>query len=120
MCTDPDAELIRVGITEAAVEQAHGRVRGINRTASNPVEVYLVLGDVVVPGLEVDEVVKFQKIEPGPVEEMRRAGMAAGVARRTPTGCFPGCSERRRPPNKHTIALAQRRTGGHRFIRIYL
>ena len=40
----PDAELIRAGIAEAGVEQAHGRVRAINRTAADPgSSVFLIL-----------------------------------------------------------------------------
>ena len=71
---DATADLVRAAITEAAVEQAVGRVRGVNRTALNPVEVFMVLDDVVVRGLPVDEVVKFQKAEPGPVDEMLARG----------------------------------------------
>ena len=41
----------------------------------------MVLDDVVVPGLPVDEVVKFQKAEPGPVEEM----LARGWGLQSPT-----------------------------------
>ena len=31
-------------------------MRGVNRTTANPVEVYVILYDVVVPGMPVDEV----------------------------------------------------------------
>jgi len=73
-CTDPDAEMIRVAITEAGVEQAHGRIRAVRRTAANPVEIYMILGDTVAPGVRVDGGVRFQAIEPGPVEKMRDRG----------------------------------------------
>ena len=45
----PEAELIRQAVTEAAVVQAIGRARAVNRTAENPVEVYLILHDTTVP-----------------------------------------------------------------------
>ena len=43
----PEAELIRQAVAEAAVLQAVGRVRGVNRTAANPVEVFMILDDTV-------------------------------------------------------------------------
>ena len=67
---DPDAERVRAAIVEAAIEQARGRTRSVNRTAANPVVVYLILHDVVVPGMPVDEVVEFKALEPGAVDEM--------------------------------------------------
>ena len=73
--TDPDAERVRAATVEAAVEQARGRVRAVSRTAANPVEVYLILHDVVVPGMPVDEVVEFRALEPGAVEEMVCRGL---------------------------------------------
>jgi hypothetical protein len=66
----PEAEMIRAAVTEAAIEQAVGRARGVNRTAANPVEIFLVLNDVVVPGLPVDEVVTFPEIEPDAIDIM--------------------------------------------------
>ena len=79
--TDPDAERVRAATVEAAIEQARGRVRAVNRTAANPVEVYLILHDVVVPGMPVDEVVEFKALEPDAVDEMicSRAGAAMAV-----------------------------------------
>ena len=73
--TDPDAERVRAATVEAAIEQARGRVRAVNRTAANPVEVYLILHDVVVPGMPVDEVVEFRALEPGAVDEMVCRGL---------------------------------------------
>ena len=61
---EPEAEMIRQAVTEAAIEQAVGRVRGVNRTAANPVEVFVVLSDIVVPGMPVEEAVDFSCIEP--------------------------------------------------------
>ena len=43
--------MIRQAVTEAAIVQAVGRARGVNRTEDCPVEVYLILDDTVVPGL---------------------------------------------------------------------
>ena len=55
----------------------------MNRTAANPVVVYLILHDVVVPGLPVDEVVEFEELEPGAVDEMLPgAGSAMAGGRR--------------------------------------
>ena len=73
--TDPDAELVRAATVEAAIDQARGRVRAVNRTSANPVEVYLVLHDVVVPGMPVDEVVEFKALEPDAVDEMIARGL---------------------------------------------
>ena len=73
--TDPDAERVRAAIVEAAIEQARGRVRAVNRTRANPVEVYLILHDVVVPGMPVDEVVEFKALEPDAVDELIARGL---------------------------------------------
>ena len=58
-----DAEMIRQAVAEAAIDQAVGRVRGVNRTEGQPVEVYMVLGDTVVPPLQVDAVEKYRSME---------------------------------------------------------
>ena len=42
----PEAETIRAAIVEAAIVQAVGRARGINRRFRDPVEVVLILNDV--------------------------------------------------------------------------
>jgi len=52
---DELAEAVRAAIAEAELLQAIGRVRGVNRTADNPVEVVL-LGNVPVPGLVLNSV----------------------------------------------------------------
>jgi putative DNA primase/helicase len=51
---NPLAEEVRKSITEDELIQAIGRVRGLNRTAKNPVEVVL-LSNVPVPGVMPDE-----------------------------------------------------------------
>ena len=70
----PEAELIRQAVTEAAIVQAVGRARGVNRTAGNPVEVFIVLHDTVTE-LPVDEVVEFGAIEPDKIDEMIARGL---------------------------------------------
>lgn len=74
VCENPDAEMVRQAITYSAIEQAMGRVRGVNRTATDPVEVYLIIHDVVVPGIEVDEVVEFGDLEPDAIDQMLARG----------------------------------------------
>ena len=71
----PEAEMVRRAVTEAAIDQAVGRVRGVNRTAANPVEVFVVLSDVVVPGMPVDEAVDFSCIQPDSVDHMIARGL---------------------------------------------
>ena len=72
---DPSAEMIRRAVSEAAIEQAVGRARGVNRTAANPVEIFVILGNTVVQGLPIDEVVAFQDIEPDAVDLMAMRGL---------------------------------------------
>jgi hypothetical protein len=55
--------------------QAVGRVRGVNRTAANPVEVYVILNDTVVPSLPVDRVVEFGDLEPDAIDKMIARGL---------------------------------------------
>lgn len=73
--TTPEAEMVRQAVTEAAVVQAVGRARGVNRTKDCPVEVYLILDDTVVPGQRVDEVVELADIEPGAIDHMIARGL---------------------------------------------
>jgi putative DNA primase/helicase len=70
----PEAELIRQAVTEAAIIQAIGRARGINRSAANPVEVYMVLHDTTVP-IAVDAVVQFGDLEPTKIDSMIERGL---------------------------------------------
>jgi putative DNA primase/helicase len=71
---DPDLEAVRASITEAELIQAIGRGRGINRTAANPLDVWLLAGDVVVP-LPLDSLTSWQDAAPGPVDRMAARGV---------------------------------------------
>src|SRR5262245_6086789 len=70
----PEAELIRQAVSEAAIIQAVGRARGVNRSAANPVEVYMVLDDTTLP-IAVDEVVEFGDLEPNKIDSMIERGL---------------------------------------------
>jgi hypothetical protein len=70
----PEAELIRQAVTEAAIIQAVGRARGVNRSAANPVDVYIVLHDTTLP-IAVDEVVEFEDLEPTKIDSMIERGL---------------------------------------------
>jgi putative DNA primase/helicase len=70
----PEAELIRQAVTEAAVMQAVGRARGVNRVPDNPAEVYMILHDTTVP-IAVDEVVQFEDLEPTKIDSMIERGL---------------------------------------------
>jgi hypothetical protein len=70
----PEAELIRQAVTEAAIIQAVGRARGVNRSAANPAEVYMVLHDTTVP-IAVDAVVQFEDLEPTKIDSMMERGL---------------------------------------------
>jgi hypothetical protein len=70
----PEAELIRQAVTEAAIIQAIGRARGVNRSAANPVEVYMILHDTTVP-IAVDAVVRFEDLEPTKIDSMFERGL---------------------------------------------
>jgi hypothetical protein len=70
----PEAELTRQAVTEAAVVQAIGRARGVNRTGDNPVEVYMILHDTTVL-VAVDTVVSFDDLEPTKIDTMIDAGL---------------------------------------------
>ena len=98
----PEAEMIRQAVTEAAIVQAVGRARGVNRTAGNPVEVFIVLHDTVTE-LPVDEVVTFTDIEPDAVDEMISRGLVPQ---------WPGDAARLCPdlfPNRNTAKQAYHR-----------
>jgi Type III restriction enzyme, res subunit len=74
-----EAELIRQAVVEAAVVQAAGRARGVNRSADNPVEVWMIMHDTVTPML-VDAVVQFGDLEPTKVDEMIGRGIVPAWA----------------------------------------
>jgi hypothetical protein len=70
----PEAELIRQAVTQAAVVQAVGRARGVNRSAANPVEVWMILSDTIVP-LALDAVAEFADLEPNKIDIMIERGI---------------------------------------------
>lgn len=71
--SDPDSEAIRWAICEGEVIQAIGRARGVSRTASNPVSVFL-LANVVLP-LNIDSVVRWENVAPRTVEALLLRGI---------------------------------------------
>ena len=70
---DPLAEAIRFSICEAELMHAVGRGRGVNRTADNPLSID-ILTNVCLPGIEVDEVTTWDRIQPRAAETMRCRG----------------------------------------------
>jgi putative DNA primase/helicase len=70
----PEAEMTRQAITEAAVVQAVGRARAVNRTSNSPVEVFMILHDTVTP-LPVDRVAEFVDLKPDRFDEMVARGL---------------------------------------------
>jgi len=69
---DPDFEMVRAAITDAEVAQAIGRARGVNRTADNPVDVFL-FADVVLT-LTVAGVARWAEVCPDPIARMWARG----------------------------------------------
>ncbi|MGI4793542.1 MAG: hypothetical protein ACRYG8_05540 [Janthinobacterium lividum] len=59
---DADMEAIRTAIMDAQVIQAAGRARGVNRTAIDPVTIY-VLPDVALP-MPFVRLVKWEDVRP--------------------------------------------------------
>ena len=97
--------MVRQAVPEAAIVQAVGRARGVNRTEADPVEVFLILDDTVVPGLEVDEVVEVADIEPGAIDHM----IARGLVPQFPTDAtklYPDLF-----PSRSAAKMAYRRAG---------
>ena len=81
---DPIAEAVRRRICEDEVMQALGRARGVRRTASNPVDVF-VLSDAVLP-IAVDGFIPLDDvIQTSPKDDMLAAG---GVAFDSATAAF--------------------------------
>ena len=70
----PEAELIRQAVTEAAIVQAVGRARGVNRSTANPAEIWMILSDTVVP-LALDAVVEFADLKPNKIDTMIERGI---------------------------------------------
>ena len=97
--------MIRQAVTEAAIVQAVGRARGVNRTKDCPVEVFLILDDTVVPGQRVDEVVELADIEPDAIDHM----IARGLVPQFPTDAtklYPDLF-----PSRSAAKMAYRRAG---------
>ncbi|MBL6082093.1 hypothetical protein JMJ56_29380 [Belnapia sp. T18] len=70
---NPAAEAVSVAITDAEIIQAVGRCRGVNRTAADPVQVWL-MADVATP-LVVDELLDWRNMAPSAVERMACRGI---------------------------------------------
>jgi hypothetical protein len=70
---DPDLEALRVAITEAEIIQAVGRGRGVNRTADNPLAVF-VLADVTLP-LPVTRLCRWADVRPDVMARMLARGV---------------------------------------------
>ena len=83
---DPDMEALRSAITDAEVVQAIGRGRGVNRTADNPLTVFL-LADVLLP-IPVMRVVRWVDVRLSPVDADGGAGARPDIADRR-CGVFP-------------------------------
>jgi hypothetical protein len=62
---DPQAEVMRWLACEAELVQAIGRVRAVNRTAKNPVQID-VINQVPLPDIEIDEVLEWDEAQPDP------------------------------------------------------
>ena len=71
---DPDLEAVRVAVTDAEIVQAIGRGRGVNRTADNPLTVWL-LADIVTP-LPVDQLVRWEHVRLSSLARMLARGVA--------------------------------------------
>ncbi len=71
---DPMAEAIRWLVHEGELVQAIGRGRAVNRSKSNPLDVYLLF-DTALPMI-VDEVVAWEKASPGRARERHRTDVA--------------------------------------------
>jgi putative DNA primase/helicase len=71
---DPDLEAVRASITDAATVQNIGRGRGLNRTAANPLDVWLLAGDLVAP-LPLDSLTRWDDAAPGPSARMAARGV---------------------------------------------
>ena len=69
---DPDMEAMRAAITDAEVIQAVGRVRGVRRTAIDPVMMF-VMADVVLP-LPVTALTRWADLRLDVVSRMRARG----------------------------------------------
>lgn len=62
---DPLAEIMRWQVCEAEIIQAIGRVRAVNRTAENPVQIDII-NKVPLPDIQIDEVLDWEDAQPYP------------------------------------------------------
>lgn len=70
---DPDAEMVRRAVTDAAIIQAGGRGRGVNRTVATPLDIWL-LGNMISPW-PVSEIVQWKDVALDPVSRMAVRGL---------------------------------------------
>ena len=70
---DPDLEALRVAVTEAEIIQAIGRGRGVNRTADNPLTVWLFAD--VATALPITRMARWADIRPGVLSRMAGRGL---------------------------------------------
>src|SRR6516165_1414076 len=69
-----DANLLCRAIAEGGVLQALGRSRAVNRTASNPVEAFVILDDMTLP-IPIDALAHISDVEPNEIDEMMARGL---------------------------------------------
>ena len=69
---DPDVEAVRAAVTDSAVVQGCGRGRGVNRQASNPLDIW-IMGNVITPWA-VDNLVQWSELALSPVGRMAARG----------------------------------------------
>jgi hypothetical protein len=87
---NPDLELIRTAVADAAIVQAVGRGRGANRTAETPLDVW-VFGQVIHP-YPVADISRWNDVALNPVERMaarKAALMGATDAAKAYPDLFP-------------------------------
>ena len=103
---DDAAEMIRHRICEGEVEQAIGRARGVNRTAADPLDVYL-LSDVAL-NIPVDTFLDPEDVTaPSPLDLMLGEG---GIAFADGTAASAGYPSLWRNPNAAKVAFHRQRS----------
>ena len=122
----PEAEMVRQAVTEAAIVQAVGRARGVNRTKDRPGRGLPDPRRYRGARTEVDEVVELADIEPGAIDHM----IARGLVPQLPTDAaklYPDLF-----PSRSAAKMAYHRAGlrmqlgpdglrwSHPFIKTYL
>jgi hypothetical protein len=112
---NPDLEMIRAAITDAAAIQAVGRGRGLNREAGNPLTVW-VMADVIVPW-PVSDISRWNDVALNPVERMA-ARKAALMGATDAAKAYPDLFPNREAASK---AIFRAVPGGHfRDIPLYV